>query len=143
MKKVAAYRIQGTVLLQAMSLTDTSLWIAHGEVLSIPADDPAGLASAIRQSLDHSIEDVAHPPQSEWKHIQRPILHAAGVKNWAALGKKAKAVGIEWAGDTLAFIPCVDFRHDGGEDSDEHTIHCGMDDARLGAKLLEAFEHAS
>jgi len=143
MKKVAAYRIEGTVLLQAMSLTDSGLWIAHGEVLSILADDRAGLASAIRESLEHSIEDVAHPPQSEWKHIQRPILHAAGVKSWAALGKKATAVGIEWTGDTVAFIPSVDFRHHGGEDSDEHTIHCGMDDARLGAKLLEAFEHAS
>ncbi len=143
MKKSAAYMIDGNIPLQAMSLTDTGLWIAHGEVLSIRADDPAGLASAIRQSLEQSIEDVAHPPQSEWKQIQRPILHAAGVKSWSALGKKAKAVGVEWTDDTVAFVPCVDFRHYGGSDSDEYTIHCGMDDARLGAHLLEAFEHAS
>ena len=143
MKKAAAYRIEGTVLLQAMSLTGTGLWIAHGEVLSIRADDPAGLASAIRESLEQSIEDVGHPPQSEWKRIQRPILHAAGVKSWAALGKKAKAVGVESTGDTVAFIPSVDFRHHGGEASNKDTIRCGMDDARLGAKLLEAFEHSS
>lgn len=143
MKKSAAYMIDGNILLQAMALTDTGMWIAHGDVLSIRTDDRTGLARAIRTSLEHSIEGVAHPPQSEWKNIQRPILQAAGVATWAALGRKAKAVAVEWADDGVAFIPVVNFRRYGGEDSDDCTIRCGMDDGRLGSHLLAAFEHAS
>ncbi|MBB4127562.1 hypothetical protein GGR77_002876 [Xanthomonas translucens] len=107
-------------------------------VFSLRTDDPAELASALRTSLENPIEDLAHPPQSEWKHIQRPLLQAAGVKTWAALGTKAKAVGVEWDGGSVAFIPSVEFRHHGGRANAGSTLHCGIDDGRLGLQLLEA-----
>ena len=43
MKKSAAYMINDTIVLQAMSLTDSGLWIAYGEVFSVRADDPNNL----------------------------------------------------------------------------------------------------
>ena len=143
MKKSAAYMLDGRIVVQAMALTDTGVWIAYGEVFSLRTDDPAELASALRTSLANSIEDIAHPPQSEWKHIQRPLLQAAGVKTWAALGTKAKAVGVEWDGGSVAFLPSVEFRHHGGRANAGSTLHCGIDDERLGLQLLEAFERAS
>ncbi len=143
MKTATAYLVGEHILLQAMSLTESGVWIADGHVLTIPADDRSGLAEGIKTSLDASRAGVAHPSQSEWKSIQQPMLQAAGVRTWAALGKKAKAVGMTSAGEDVAFIPTVHFRAHGGHASDEHTIHRRMDDPDLGSGLLDAFAHAS
>ncbi len=143
MKTATAYLVGEHILLQAMSLTESGVWIADGRVLTIPADDRSGLAEGIKTSLDASRAGVAHPSQSEWKSIQQPMLQAAGVRTWAALGKKAKAVGMTFAGEDVAFIPTVHFRAHGGHASDEHTIHRSMDDPDLGSGLLDAFAHAS
>lgn len=143
MKKSAAYMINDTILLQAMSLTETGLWIAYGEVFSIRADDQEKLTAEILKSLTNSIEDVAHPSQSQWKDVQRPILEAAGVKTWAALGKKAKSVGIESEANKVSMVPTANFRNYGGESLEQSAVHCSLNDADLGSKLLEAFQHAS
>lgn len=143
MKTTAAYMIDENIILQAMSLTDSGLWIAHGDVLSIRSDDRSGLVSGIKKSLAQSTVDIAHPPPSEWKHLQRPLLQAAGVRTWTALGKQAKAVSIEYADGKVAFIPAINFREHGGHASDEQTIHCRLDDDDLSARLIEAFQYAS
>lgn len=143
MKKSAAYMINDTILLQAMSLTETGLWIAYGEVFSIRADEHEKLTTGILKSLANSIEDVAHPPQSQWKDVQRPILEGAGVKTWAARGKKAKSVGIESDDNKISMIPTANFRDYRGEGLEESAVHCSLDEVNLSSKLLEAFQHAS
>lgn len=89
MKKSAAYMINENILLQAMSLTETGLWIAYGKVLSVRTDDHSELAAAIIKHWQTQSK-MWHIPQSQWKDVQRPILEAAGVKTWAALGKKGE-----------------------------------------------------
>jgi len=135
--------IDDTILLQAMSMTETGLWIAYGEVFSIRADEHEKLTTGILKSLANSIEDVAHPPQSQWKDVQRPILGAAGVKTWTALSKKAKSVGIESEDSKVSMVPTANFRDYGGEGLEESAVHCSLDEVNLGSKLLEAFQHAS
>lgn len=89
MKKSAAYMINDTILLQAMSLTETGLWIAYGEVFSIRADEHEKLTTGILKSLANSIEDVAHPPQSQWKDV---ASHpgSSGSKDLGRTGQKGE-----------------------------------------------------
>ncbi|WFR98773.1 hypothetical protein [Rhizobium tumorigenes] len=69
MKKSAAYMVNDTILLQAMSLTDSGLWIAYGVVFSIRVDDPVKLTDGIRRSLANDKEYSTIAPMAGWLYF--------------------------------------------------------------------------
>ena len=143
MKIASALLKGGKIYIQGYAQTTSGVWIATGPVYVSGLSQVDEAASLIRASLEHSVQGVPHPSREDWKKVQRPMLDALGAKNWAALAKGAKAVGIECEHGIVKLSPSFDYGNEGGEDRPDQAITVLLDADALGTKLVEAFDLSS
>lgn len=143
MKTASALLKNENVFVQAYAETTSGVWIAYGPVHVCPLDRTEDIADSVRRALELSTRGIAHPSREEWKDVQRPMLEAVGAKNWSALAKGAKAVGIEAHDSVVKFLPSLNYEDDGGSDLPDIAISSPLDDGDLGLKLIRAFEISS
>jgi hypothetical protein len=94
MKVASALLKNGTVFVQAYSETTSGVWIGVGPVHTVSIGQVRDLGKAVGDALALSTHSAPHPSREEWKTIQQPMLDAVGAKNWSALAKGARAVGL-------------------------------------------------
>lgn len=143
MKSASALFKGGTVFIQSYAETTSGVWIAFGPVYKCPSADVEQLTRDIRSALAASTRGVPHPGGGDWKAIQQPMLDALGAKNWAALAKGAKAVGLECEDGIVTMTPSQDYEDDGGSSSDERAIKSSIDAENLGRMLVSVFDLSS
>jgi hypothetical protein len=139
-------RRRGQYFIQASSRTDVGLWIADGEVFTLPdtcSDEELG--TTIRAALAQSRWHVPHPARDRLEHVGSALLAAAGVKSHTAFAKGATSVGVEDEGDAVVVIPY--HREPGvrGSYADEANVFTidSPTPAALGATVREALAHTT
>ncbi|MBI4924143.1 MAG: hypothetical protein HY834_20600 [Devosia nanyangense] len=140
MKVASALLKNRKVFIQPYAETTSGVWIGFGPVRVYQVDQAAEIGLGIRDALELSKRGVPHPSSDGWKEIQRPMLEAVGARNWGALAKGARAVGLECSDGIVTITPSREYQHDGGTDLVDRAITVSLDSENIGELLVQAFE---
>src|SRR5262245_73072 len=104
MKVATVYQRKGSLYLHASSRTTDGVWMASAPFLCVaPASSAGEIATAVRQSVACSSEDVPHP--SRWDGLLQPLYALAGVKTWSGFVKGAACGNVEADEDDWCLVP--------------------------------------
>ncbi|WP_188055747.1 MULTISPECIES: hypothetical protein [unclassified Sphingosinithalassobacter] len=140
MKSACALLKNGKVYTQAFAGTDNVVWISYGPVFVSDYGDIEAMTEHLRAALEVSTQGVPYPKRDEWPLVQKPMLDAVGAKDWRALARGAKAVGIDLEDGVVTLSPSANYEDEGGSDRSEKNIRVEFDSSALGRRLLDAFE---
>lgn len=143
MRHAGAYLRRNQIFVFSMASTIEGVWITRelcGTGLGLNVA-PKVLGDAVLNALSLSTMGVPHP--TDWSAISRPLLQAAGVKNWSTFSRGAKHVTVSMLDSGIRFMPTENGgSKEGFLDLADRAIvlEVSADSAALGSTLLQCFD---
>ncbi|GAB4568560.1 MAG: hypothetical protein Tsb0020_22140 [Haliangiales bacterium] len=106
MTGASIYSRRGSIFVGTMSRTDTGLFRAEGDYITLPSDSPLEtIAAEMLTALSRSRRISVSPASASPGGPDTSLLHAAGVKSQRTFAQGAKLVSVRADDENLRFYP--------------------------------------
>jgi hypothetical protein len=111
-KSAIVYEHNEKIIVHSSSTTTMGVGLLTPPVVAVDKSAPSRIGQALRECLDASKGDVAHP--TDFRNLFAPVLALACAKSYGAFARAAKCVKAEMDGETITLVPSENLGPKGG-----------------------------